>query len=440
VVGIVAGLLVLCGGAAAVGIILVQRTGVLDQADDPVAPSDADQNTGPIQWLSMQRDQPALDSVWGQLADEFAATSGTEVQLDAVPRDAYLSTLTSSLESGEPPDLFDSTGGIQLREQVERGLVRDLTGDLSDVIASLPPGVLDPYTVDGRVYGLPYHTGVVGLWYNRALFADAGLDPDSPPETWSDFLAALDRLKAADIVPVAIAGVDPWTMLFWYGCLATRVAGVDAFVAAGAQRSLSANPDYLRAAELLDGFIRAEPFQPNHESASYAGPGGSAELVGNGVAAMELMGSWAPGLYEALGSGGLGDDLGWFPFPAVEGGNGSIGDLYGGGDGFAVGIDAPDATIELLRYLFSEPSYAQILEADPSLIPVQTDTAPPADPIVARQIEAIQSAQAMQLYLDSDVPFEASDELFTSMEQLLVGGLAPADMVTRVTDRWQDAD
>ena len=50
-----------------------------------------------------------------------------------------------------------------------------------------------------------------------------------------------------------------------------------------------------------------------------------AAAVGNGKAAMELMGQWAPSVQmdQSADKKGLGEDLGWFPFPTVAGGAGA---------------------------------------------------------------------------------------------------------------------
>jgi raffinose/stachyose/melibiose transport system substrate-binding protein len=442
VAGIVAGVLVLCGGAAAVGVVVLNRSGVLDEAGgDPT--DQPPPGSGPIDWLSLQRSSGELDTLWERLARDFEATAagnGSDVFVQSLPIDAYPALLSSRLNAADPPDLFASTGGNRLRRQVEAGLVRDITTDLADVIATMPPGVLAPYTVDGRVYGLPFHTGTLGIWYNRALFAGAGLDPDDPPETWDEFLRAVAALKAAGTTPVAIAGAESWTIMFWYGYLATRAAGVDAFVEAGRQQSLSENPDFLWAAQLLADFIEAEPFQPGYETAPYAVPGGQAELIATGQAAMELMGSWAPATYETVAAGGLGEDLGWFPFPAVEGGNGNSAELHGGCEGFAIGSDAPDAAVELLRFLFSDETYQEILAADPSLISVRDGAAPLADdPNLGLQMAAIQGAPGIQLYLDADLPAAVSGDLFDSMGQLLTGSITPEEMIARITTGWQAA-
>ena len=54
--------------------------------------------------------------------------------------------------------------------------------------------------------------GSVGIvwYYNRELFERAGLDPATPPATWDDFTAAARALKAKDIVPIGMSGVDSY--------------------------------------------------------------------------------------------------------------------------------------------------------------------------------------------------------------------------------------
>ncbi len=99
--------------------------------------------------------------------------------------------------------------------------------------------------------------------------------------------------------------------------------------------------------------VALQPFQTGFLAAGYATADGQAATVGNGKAAMELMGQWAPAVQRdnSAGKKGLGDQLGFFPFPAVDGGIGRITDVFGGGGGFAVGKDAPPAAVEFLRFI-----------------------------------------------------------------------------------------
>ena len=81
------------------------------------------------------------------------------------------------------------------------------------------------YHKDGKYYGVPFDWGAVGMFYNKALFKQAGLDPEKPPTTWTELLDAVKALKAAGITPIAIGEKDKWPGHFWYGYLATREAG-----------------------------------------------------------------------------------------------------------------------------------------------------------------------------------------------------------------------
>ena len=79
---------------------------------------------------------------------------------------------------------------------------------------------------------------------------------------------------------------------------------------------------------------------------------------------MELMGQWAPGVQvaDSTSKKGLGDDLGWFPFPAVTGGAGAPTDGVGGGNGIAVGKNAPPEAVDFLKF-FSSVENANSLNA-----------------------------------------------------------------------------
>ena len=71
------------------------------------------------------------------------------------------------------------------------------------------PGALGMYQVDGKQYGIPFDLGLVGFWYNTKQFTEAGIT--TPPATWDEFLADVQKLKDKGITPIALAGKDTWT-------------------------------------------------------------------------------------------------------------------------------------------------------------------------------------------------------------------------------------
>ena len=116
----------------------------------------------------------------------------------------------------------------------------------------------------------------------------------------------------------------------------------------------------IKAGEAVLALNALDPYQEGYESADY---NDEAAAVGNGKAAMELMGQWAPSVQkdQSADKKGLGDKLGWFAFPAVTGGAGAATDGVGGGNGIAVGKNAPPEAIDFLKFFMSsrEPEQAQ---------------------------------------------------------------------------------
>ena len=64
------------------------------------------------------------------------------------------------------------------------------------------------YSYQGKNYGVPWDMGMVGWWYNKDLFAQAGIA--NPPTTWTEFLADVKALKAAGITPISLGEGDKW--------------------------------------------------------------------------------------------------------------------------------------------------------------------------------------------------------------------------------------
>ncbi|TXK43186.1 extracellular solute-binding protein [Nonomuraea sp. C10] len=81
---------------------------------------------------------------------------------------------------------------------IRQGQALDITAYTGEIKNwdDLRQDVRDLVTKDGKVYGVPnVHYGV-GLVYNRKLFAEAGLDPDTPPTTWAEIREAAKKIAA----------------------------------------------------------------------------------------------------------------------------------------------------------------------------------------------------------------------------------------------------
>ncbi|PYE85680.1 ABC transporter substrate-binding protein [Pseudoroseicyclus aestuarii] len=95
---------------------------------------------------------------------------------------------TTLASAGNPPAIA-LMGSRVLMQLADAGLIRpfDMT---EEELSSYEDSVLQTVQFDGQVWGLPRAFSTKALYYNKALFEEAGLDPESPPETFEELVSA----------------------------------------------------------------------------------------------------------------------------------------------------------------------------------------------------------------------------------------------------------
>jgi raffinose/stachyose/melibiose transport system substrate-binding protein len=396
-----------------------------------VAPSEAAAEPVTIEWWNLQVNDPGK-ALLKTLADEYmAAHPNVTIKETVLENEALKTKIATAMQAGTPPDVFQSWGGGGLAAQVEAGLVKDITADIADWADTMNPGAMGIYQVDGKQYGVPYNFGMVGFWYNKALFAKAGIT--EPPTTWEELLADVQKLKDAGITPIALGGKDKWPGMFWWAYLAIRNGGqaaLDAAVKDGAWDSQA----FIDAGTQLKQLIDLEPYQKGFLAATY--PNESATM-GNGKAAMELMGQWAPGAEagESQSKKGIGDDLAWFPFPGLAGGAGAPTDAFGGTDGWALGKDAPPEAVDFVKFLSSVDVAKRWAGLNDGTLPA-TNGAESAvtDPFLKTVLENRAKATFAQLYLDQATSPELGAAINDAIAGLYAGTASPEEVAKAIAD------
>ncbi|SEC00510.1 extracellular solute-binding protein [Streptomyces sp. PAN_FS17] len=385
--------------------------------------------TTTIEWWNISTTEPTK-GVWAALAKKFEAQNPkVKVKIVQLENDAYKSKMTALTASGKLPDIFHTWGGGVLKQQVDAGLVEDLTDRTKDFAEGLLPVAKEPYLLDEKVYGIPFDIGMIGFWYNKALFKDAGVT--EPPTTWGDFLDAVRKLKAKDITPLALAGKEKWPGMYYWAYLSMRTAGASALQKAYDDQDFTGDP-FVRAGQHLQELVDLQPFQKGFLGAAYSSPTGQAATVGNGKAAMELMGQWAP-VVQADAGKGLGDDLGFFPFPAVEGGKGTITEVFGGGGGHALRTAAPQAAVDFLKFFASEATDVELVKKTSALPVVPAAESAITDPNIKAVQAQLKAATGFQLYLDQAYAPAVGQEVNDSVGALIAGSKSPQQVAESIT-------
>ena len=431
---------------AAVAIVAAACSSSASSAAPSAAPSQAPASSAPsaspsealapvtIDWYHIQNNDPGK-SLWQALADEYtAAHPNVTIKLTVLENEAFKAKLATDLAGGNVPDLFQSWGGGGMAEQVDAGLLKDITADVASWKDTINPGALGLYAQDGKQYGVPFDLGMVGFWYNKDQFTQAGIT--APPTTWDEFLTDVGKLKTAGITPIALGGKDKWPGMFWWAYLALRAGGKDAMQNAISTGDWS-GPSFVTAGTELKKLIDLDPFQKGFLAAPWDGAGGQAATMATGKAAMQLMGQWAPGTMDANSPDkkGIGDALGWFPFPALAGGAGAADDAFGGGNGFVVGKDAPPETVDFLHFLVSLDAANRWGATNSGVLPTTVGSeASVTDPNMTAVLAGRAKAQYVQLYLDQATTPALGGIINDAIQTLYAGTGTPEDVVKAITD------
>ncbi|GAA3672441.1 extracellular solute-binding protein [Nonomuraea antimicrobica] len=383
-----------------------------------------------LEWWHLSTAEP-LKSLWARRAEQFEAKyPHVTIEATVLENEAYKAKLTTLTQSGKAPDVFASWGGGVLQQQIDAGLVKDISGDVSAVLPTFTPAALSAYQVDGKTYGLPTDIGLVGFWYNKKLFEQAGIT--QPPATWSAFLDDVKKLKAAGVTPIALAGKEKWPGHYYWAYLAMRIAGLDALKQAAVDHDFT-KPDFVAAGQQVKALADLQPFQKGFLGAAYSTPDGQSATVSNGKAAMELMGQWAPSVQTSSGKG-LGEDLGFFPFPAVEGGKGQAGDAFGGGGGLTVGADAPKEAVDFVTFMTEMGNHSEAVGSGGVLPVLKGEESAVKDPNLKQVATLLASAVGYQLYLDQAYPPAVGQQVNDSVAELIAGTKTPEEVGADITE------
>jgi len=357
-----------------------------------------------VKWMHVELD-PKSVAVWEEIAKEYEAKHpDVDVQLQFLENEAFKAKLPTLLQSNDVPDFFYSWGGGVLEEQSKTGALKDLTevfdADGGKLRQAYNASAIDGLSFDGKVWAVPYRVSLVSFFYNKELFAKAGVKAEDI-KTWADFSATVKKIKDAGIVPIAGGGGEKWPIHFYWSYLVMRNGGQAVFDAARKGEGEGfMDPTIIKAGEQLAEFGKLEPFQPGYLGATWPQALG---VFGDGKAAIILgFDNTEANQRKNAGDGkGLApENIGRFAFPVVEGGAGKATDTLGGLNGWALTKNASKEAIDFATFLTSKESEEKMATAG-MILPVATGAAGAVkNPLLADSAKQLAASTWHQNFFD----------------------------------------
>jgi ABC-type glycerol-3-phosphate transport system substrate-binding protein len=257
---------------------------------------------------------------WGAalkaIDEEFVeAHPGVTIKHVGQPNDTYYQLIQAANSSQAGPDvamMHAGTFGVLNYPDSLEPLNDRITPEMRESIKGWESTAAG-FDANGTIYAVPGSLSGWVFYYNKALFRDAGLDPDKPPQTFDELVAAAEALKAAGIVPFGGGNADGWGNLQYLNILFP--GDFDAAASAGlANGTIPYDGDQFERvnANLLSLFEKGY-FDPGYASTVLWTEGVAAFQAGQ-AAMIAGIASDTVSYNEFLPD--LGDDLGVFYAPA----------------------------------------------------------------------------------------------------------------------------
>ena len=371
---------------------------------------------------------------WEDLAASFEKETGVKVEIQAIQNEDFEGKLTTAMQDpSSGPDVYMALNGAKTKDMIDAGQAMDLTDKISDTVKTQMASSVKSFTYDGKVYGVPVTVQPGGIWYSKDLFEQAGIT--EVPTTFSELKADITKLRDAGIEPIALGGKDAWPAGHWYYWLSMRECSADAY-AKGVNDKDFSDSCWTKAAEDLQDLLDMNAFNEGFlTTTAQQGASSSAGLLANHKAAMELMGTWEPGVVKDLTPDKTAmEDLGFFAFPSVDGGKGEEGALMGAATGFSVNPEAPQAAVDFVNYMAEKTNQEEYATAF-STIPASSEAMDSVtDENLKQIIEAMNASDDMQLWMDTALGGNIGNALNSAVVNLLSGQGSAEDIVTAMND------
>jgi len=344
------------------------------------------------------------------------------IEVSAIPFEDMLRTFPLALDAGTGPDISMS---LPLESTTFPAANAGHLLELSQIAEER--GWLEKYDTKalevnnrglGGIYGFPYEWTAVGVYYNKEIFNQLGLEP---PESFEEFEQQLATIKETGLTPISVGARDGWPLdHVWQQLVHTNVDY--SVLRALEDKDPTASyedPALIEAAEKVLEWTQKGYLDPNMLSTSFVDAN---NLFINGEVAMNVGGTWVQSDFREAPF-----EVGFFPMPAMKP------ELEPHMGGFTPANDIViikesknrDWAIELLDYLLSEENMTFWWQSG-LLVPYRFDPLPSGKDQLQADIYNAMQVNGPGHFITVSAP-ETSRVLWANLQEIVAGSMTPEE-------------
>jgi raffinose/stachyose/melibiose transport system substrate-binding protein len=367
----------------------------------------------------------AANNAIQKVATDFeAANPGVNVEIVTRGVDDHKTALRVAAGSDKGPDIYFSWAGLGLGgEYVNAGFSLPLDKYYAeykwdDTLTASSLSFSKIYA--GGRHGVPFTFKGEALYYNKALFQQAGID--KLPETYDELVAAAEKLKAAGIPAITFGGTVNWHVMRLMDVILESKCGAEKHDAL-----MNMKVDWTAEPCAAASFGELETWSKNYILSPFMGidQSQSFNLFIAGRAAMMLEGDW---LVQQLSEAGNLDDYDLFPFPT------GTGRLYGFAEYHYVSSKSlnPNIAAKFLDYFNSTPVQQELLGKVSTTSVNKNVTYSNLRPMDQKWLDIFNKYTEVYMNGDQAFPLDVTTEYFRVINEVASGNMAPADAAAQL--------
>jgi len=264
-----------------------------------------------LHWWTSGGEAAALNVLKQDLAKEGYAWK--DVPIAGGGGEGAMTALKAMVAAGNPPTASQILGYYAV-DYAEAGKLGDITAlATKEGWAKVVPTALQKFTTtNGKWDAVPVNIHSVNwIWLNKAVMDKIG---GAEPKTFDDFLALLDKAKAAGVIPLALGG-QPWQEATLFDSVVASTGGIEFYKKAFVDLDETA----LKSDTMKKSFDNLAKLRA-YTDPNYAGRDWNlaTAMVIKGDALVQVMGDWAKGEFRAAHKD-AGKDFLCYRFPGTDG-------------------------------------------------------------------------------------------------------------------------
>jgi raffinose/stachyose/melibiose transport system substrate-binding protein len=387
-----------------------------------------------VRFFTGTRETAALEGALTEIhVDRFEEQHpNIDLQREALQPDEVRKEIQSRLRSEEPPDVFaydtgPGFGGVL----AEAGLLRPLENAYKEHGWDIYDWAKQQATYDGTVYGVPDQVEEIIVFYNKDLVPEV-------PHTLEELRLISDELKGRGKIPLAFGNRAKYPASHMFSIAASNVLGREGLDSILNGDGRWDTPQVVEAIGLMFRDFVESGYYPKNPNALTLD--GANALFYSGEAAMNPTGTW---LVSEIVQAVQEFEVGFFPFPSIEGSG--ISPPAGVGTGWFVAKDAknPQEAISFIDYLLQDDT-ARLTIEKLNMIPAHpVDTEGLEVPELFKQVlddlSEFPQAEAFGYNIDVLAPQNFNEVMYTGFREVINGRRSPGEQAGALQQAWAEA-